>query len=66
MPTINCANHPEREAVMSIATRYLPLGRRPLILNMIAEAGGLFYDLCEECVANLELILKKEETNASA
>lgn len=57
-----CANHPDREAVTSIATRFLPLGRRPLILNMIAEAGGKFHDLCAECVANLEALLPEEET----
>lgn len=67
MQSLRCENHPDREATTTLAVRVMPLGRRPILVNMGFDLPGKFYDLCNECYEGLTFIHpKKEETNASA
>lgn len=58
---LSCVNHPERDAVSTVGVREIPLGKRPMILNMIVDAGGKYYDLCAECLTNFKAVLPNEE-----
>lgn len=56
-----CDNHPERNAVITIVTRILPVGSRPLFFGF--ELPRKFNDLCSECKASSLLFKEEDEEN---
>lgn len=59
MKITRCDNHPDREAVTTVAIRVLPLGHRPLF-GYIGQPYRLF-DLCEECSSSIPFESDEED-----
>lgn len=51
MRITKCDNHHDRDAVITLIVRVLPVGVRPFLLGL--EIPKKYRDLCEECRDNI-------------
>ena len=61
MKFTRCDNHSDREAVITIAIRTLPVGARPLFVGL--DMPRKYVDLCAECRDSTGFL--KEDKDAS-
>lgn len=66
MRVIRCDQHPDREAVITISVRTLPLGSRPIVFGFETVTGRFIFDLCEECSDSISPNIMERITNASS
>ena len=59
MKATRCDNHPEREAVITLAIRIMPPGSRPMLFGFEAPPRR-YFDFCSECVVLISPLIKEE------
>jgi hypothetical protein len=60
MKIVRCDNHPDREAVITLVVKTLPVGSRPILFGFESATQRSLFDLCKECSDSINPIIEKE------